>query len=55
MSILPFQWPLYYDKAKGCNIWTIDKKKYTDFSLMGVGSNSLGYANYKIDSVIEKN
>ena len=21
---------------------------------MGVGSNSLGYANYKIDSVIEK-
>ena len=34
MSILPFQWLLYYDKVKGCNIWTIDKKKYTDFSLM---------------------
>ena len=54
MSILPFQWPLYYEKAKGCNIWTIDKKKYTDFSLMGVGSNSLGYANSKIDTVVEK-
>ena len=52
--ILPFQWPLYYQKAKGCKIITIDNKKYFDFSLMGVGSNILGYSNQKIDSFVKK-
>ena len=40
---LPKFWPTYYEKASGCNIWGLDKKKYIDFNLMGVGTNLLGY------------
>ena len=35
----PVLWPAYFKKAKGCEIWDLDGKKYTDISLMGVGSN----------------
>ena len=47
-------WPAYFDKAKGCFIWSIDKKKYIDFSYMGVGTNILGYSNSKVDNHIKK-
>ena len=50
----PNLWPAYYNKAKGCEIWDLDGKKYTDISLMGVGSNILGYANLKIDNHVKK-
>ena len=50
----PKLWPAYYKKAKGCFIWDLDGKKYIDVSLMGVGSNLLGYANSKIDSAVKK-
>ena len=48
-------WPTYYVKAKGCNIWDLNKKKFSDLSYMGLGTNSLGYANKLIDDfVIQK-
>ena len=47
-------WPAYFDKAKGCEIWSIDKKKYTDYSYMGIGTNILGYSNSKIDNHVKK-
>ncbi|MDA7801189.1 aminotransferase class III-fold pyridoxal phosphate-dependent enzyme [Candidatus Pelagibacter sp.] len=47
-------WPAYFDRAKGCRIWSIDKKKYTDFSYMGIGTNILGYSNSKIDNYVKK-
>jgi glutamate-1-semialdehyde 2,1-aminomutase len=47
-------WPAYFDKAKGCYIWSIDKKKYIDFSYMGIGTNILGYSNSKIDNHVKK-
>ena len=49
---LPNLWPSYYSKAKDCNIWDLDGKKYTDMSHMGVGTNSLGYSNSKIDDEV---
>lgn len=51
---LPGVWPAYYKKAKGCNIWDLDGKKYIDISLMGIGSNALGYANSEIDNAVIK-
>ena len=51
---LPNKWPPYFHKAKGCKIWDISGKKYTDFSLMGVGTNILGYAAEKVDSAVKK-
>ena len=51
---LPNKWPTYYSKAKGCYIWDMDNVKYTDLSLMSVGTNILGYANSKIDNAVIK-
>lgn len=51
-NFLPDQWPSYYSRSKKCFIWDLDKKKYLDMSLMGVGTNILGYANNKIDNKV---
>ena len=53
--ILPGFWPTYFSKAKGCSIWDLDNKKYTDFSMMGVGTNLLGYSRKEIDNAVKKN
>jgi len=49
---LPEQWPSYYSKAKGCKIWDLDGREYTDMSIMGIGTNILGYGNDAVDSVV---
>ena len=51
---LPDGWPTYYSKAKGINIWDLQNKKYIDFSIMGVGTAILGYANSEIDNKVSK-
>ena len=45
---LPNKWPTYYKKAYKCFIWDLDGNKFTDMSLMSVGTNILGYANKKL-------
>ena len=50
---LPNIWPTYYLKAKGVNVWGLDKKKYTDMLFL-VGPNTLGYANSRIDNEVIK-
>ena len=49
---LPDNWPAYFSKAKGCSVWDLDGKKYTDMSIMGIGTNSLGYGNEEVDSAV---
>ncbi len=51
---LPDQWPSYYKKAKGVEIWDLDGNKYLDFSLMGVGSCTLGYADEDVNKAVKK-
>lgn len=46
---LPENWPSYYSKAKGCEVWDLDGNHYYDFSIMGVGANVLGYAFDEVD------
>ena len=51
---LPDQWPAYFSKAKGCRVWDLDGQVYTDMSVMGIGTNILGYSHPEVDaSVIE--
>jgi glutamate-1-semialdehyde 2,1-aminomutase len=50
--ILPGAWPTYYSKAKGCKIWDLDGREYIDMSLMGVGTNILGYGHPEIDEAV---
>jgi glutamate-1-semialdehyde 2,1-aminomutase len=52
---LPDIWPAYFNKALGCTVWDLDNIKYTDMSLMGVGTNILGYANKKVDDAVISN
>lgn len=52
--ILPGSWPTYFSKCKKISIWDLMKKKYYDFSTMGVGTNILGYANSEIDNKVKK-
>jgi len=46
---LPGQWPTYFSKAKGCKVWDLDGVEYTDMSIMGIGTNILGYGHPEVD------
>ena len=48
----PDIWPTYYSRAKGISVWDLENNKYDDFSLMGIGTNTLGYANSEIDNKV---
>lgn len=49
---LPDQWPSYFSKAKGCKIWDLDGKELIDMSIMGIGTNTLGYGNDEVDAAV---
>ncbi|MDD4873841.1 MAG: aminotransferase class III-fold pyridoxal phosphate-dependent enzyme [Dehalococcoidales bacterium] len=51
---LPDQWPCYYSKAKGVDLWDLDGNKYTDLSYMGIGACVLGYADDDVDNAIKE-
>jgi glutamate-1-semialdehyde aminotransferase len=50
---LPGGWPAYYKKAKGCRVWDLDGRRYTDMSYMGIGACILGYADNDVDKAVE--
>jgi glutamate-1-semialdehyde 2,1-aminomutase len=49
---LPEEWPSYYSKAQGCYVWDLDGNKYLDMSIMGIGTNILGYGNPDVDMAV---
>jgi glutamate-1-semialdehyde 2,1-aminomutase len=49
---LPDQWPAYFSKAKGCKVWDLDGKEYIDMSIMGIGTNILGYGHPEVDDAV---
>lgn len=51
---LPDQWPAYFSKAKGCTVWDLDGNAYTDMSIMGIGTNILGYGHAEVDEAVRK-
>ena len=53
-QFLPEQWPSYYKKAKGVEIWDLDGNNFIDMSLMGVGACILGYADDDVDEAVKK-
>src|ERR1051325_2669748 len=50
--ILPEQWPAYYARAKGAEIWDLDGRKYVDMSMSAVGSCILGYADPDVNEAV---
>lgn len=49
---LPNKWPAYFSKAKGCKVWDLDGKEYTDMCIMGIGTNALGYGHHEVDAAV---
>ena len=51
---LPDEWPTYFSKSKACYVWGLNNRRYIDVSLMGVGTNILGYADASIDKKVKE-
>lgn len=51
---LPEQWPAYFSKANGCQVWDLDGNAYTDMSIMGIGTNILGYGHPEVDAAVHR-
>ena len=49
---LPGQWPSYYKKAKGVEVWDLDGNKFIDMSIMGIGACILGYADEDVNKAV---
>jgi glutamate-1-semialdehyde 2,1-aminomutase len=49
---LPDNWPSYFSKAKGCKIWDIEDNELIDMSIMGIGTNTLGYGHDTVDNAV---
>lgn len=51
---LPDLWPAYFSKAKGCKVWDLDGNEYIDMSIMGIGTNTLGYGHPEVDDAVRR-
>jgi glutamate-1-semialdehyde 2,1-aminomutase len=51
---LPEKWPAYFSKAKGCRVWDLDGREYLDMTLMGIGTNTLGYGHAEVDEAVRQ-
>ncbi len=49
---LPEQWPSYFSRARGCTVWDLDDNQYIDMSIMGIGTNTLGYGHPEVDAAV---
>lgn len=51
---LPGKWPSYFSKSKGCKVWDLDGEEFIDMSIMGIGTNTLGYGHPEVDEAVFK-
>lgn len=51
---LPEKWPSYFSKSKGCTVWDLEGNSFIDMSIMGIGTNILGYGNEEVDDAVQK-
>ena len=51
---LPDQWPAYFSRARGCRVWDLDDREYIDMSIMGIGTNTLGYGHPEVDDAVRQ-
>ena len=51
---LPDRWPAYFSRAKGCRVWDLEENPYIDASIMGIGTNILGYGHPEVDEAVRQ-
>ncbi|HSY08588.1 MAG TPA: aminotransferase class III-fold pyridoxal phosphate-dependent enzyme [Steroidobacteraceae bacterium] len=49
---LPELWPAYFSRTQGCKVWDLDGNEFTDMSIMGIGTNTLGYSHPEVDAAV---
>jgi glutamate-1-semialdehyde 2,1-aminomutase len=50
---LPEQWPSYFSRAKGIEVWDLDGNKFLDMCYNGIGSCILGAADPDVDAAVK--
>ena len=50
---LPRQWPAYFSKARGCEIWDLDGRHFYDTTIHCVGACLLGYADPDVNAAVQ--
>jgi glutamate-1-semialdehyde aminotransferase len=50
--LLPEQWPAYYSKAQGDEVWDLDGRRYVDMISGAIGSCVLGYADPDVNAAV---
>lgn len=48
----PEAWPSYFSSAKGCTVFDLEGKKFLDFTMVGIGTSVLGYADDDINTAV---
>jgi len=48
----PNQWPCYFSRAKGVDVWDLDGNKFMDMSFNSVGACILGVADTDVDAAV---
>jgi glutamate-1-semialdehyde 2,1-aminomutase len=49
---LPEQWPVYYKRARGADVWDLDDRRYIDISSSGISSCVLGFADPDVGEAV---
>ncbi len=49
---LPEQWPSYYSRARGVEVWDLDGRRYLDMSYNAIGACVLGAADPDVDRAV---
>jgi glutamate-1-semialdehyde 2,1-aminomutase len=49
---LPELWPAYYSRASGCEVWDLEERRYLDFTMVGIGTSVLGYADPDVERAV---
>jgi glutamate-1-semialdehyde 2,1-aminomutase len=48
----PGQWPRFYSRAKGVEVWDLDGRRFIDMSITGVGTCALGFADDDVNAAV---
>jgi glutamate-1-semialdehyde 2,1-aminomutase len=48
----PGQWPRFYSRAKGAEVWDLDGRSFLDMSITGVGTCTLGFADDDVNAAV---
>ena len=51
---LPEQWPAYFERAKGAEVWDLDGRRLVDMSHNSVGTCPLGYGDEEVDARVQE-